>query len=152
MKWNKILCVLSRSVVSNSLQPHGLQPTRRLCPWGFSRQEYWSGLPCPPPGNLPDRGMEPVFLKSPDWQVSSLPLVPPRKPLHTLVHWIYTRVLEGGYCLYSTVKDTNTSRDLAWQSCRHCINNRSTTWNHLQKLQMSIYYMSGTELNTLHAL
>ena len=26
------------------------EPTRLLCPWGFSRQEYWSGLPCPPPG------------------------------------------------------------------------------------------------------
>ena len=31
-----------------------LQPTRLLCPWGFSRQEYWSGFPCPPPGDLPD--------------------------------------------------------------------------------------------------
>ena len=27
---------------------------------GFSRQEYWSGLPCSPPGNLPDPGIEPV--------------------------------------------------------------------------------------------
>ena len=27
---------------------------------GFSRQEYWSGLPCPPPGDLPDPGMEPT--------------------------------------------------------------------------------------------
>ena len=27
---------------------------------GFSRQEYWSGLPFPPPGDLPDPGMEPV--------------------------------------------------------------------------------------------
>ena len=26
----------------------------------FSRQEYWSGLPCPPPGELPDPGIEPV--------------------------------------------------------------------------------------------
>ena len=26
---------------------------------GFSRQEYWSGLPCPSPGNLPDRGIKP---------------------------------------------------------------------------------------------
>ena len=26
----------------------------------FSRQEYWSGLPCPPPGDLPDSGIEPV--------------------------------------------------------------------------------------------
>ena len=35
---------LSRSVVSSSLQPHE-EPVRLLCPWGFSRQEYWSGLP-----------------------------------------------------------------------------------------------------------
>ena len=32
---------------------------------GFSRWEYWSGLPCPPPGDLPDPGMEPVSLSSP---------------------------------------------------------------------------------------
>ena len=29
---------------------------------GFSRQEYWSGLPCPPPGDLPDPGIEPCLL------------------------------------------------------------------------------------------
>jgi len=28
--------------------------------WGFSRQEYWSGLPFPSPGDLPDPGAEPV--------------------------------------------------------------------------------------------
>ena len=32
---------------------------------GFSRQEYWSGLWCPPPGDLPDPGIEPVSLRSP---------------------------------------------------------------------------------------
>ena len=32
---------------------------------GFSRQEYWSGVPCPPPGDLPHPGMEPVSLMSP---------------------------------------------------------------------------------------
>ena len=32
---------------------------------GFSRQEYWSGLPCPPPGDLPDPGIEPMSLMSP---------------------------------------------------------------------------------------
>ena len=37
--------VLSHSVVSNSLWPHGLKSTGLLYPWGFSRQEYWSGLP-----------------------------------------------------------------------------------------------------------
>ena len=37
--------VLSCSVVSDSLRPHGLQPTRLLCPWGFFKQDYLSGLP-----------------------------------------------------------------------------------------------------------
>ena len=32
---------------------------------GFSRQEYWSGLPCPPPGDLPDPGITPGSLLSP---------------------------------------------------------------------------------------
>ena len=32
---------------------------------GFSKQEYWSGLPCPPPGDLPDPGIKPKFLMSP---------------------------------------------------------------------------------------
>ena len=34
----------------DSLGPQGLKPARLLCPWGISRQEHWSGLPCPPPG------------------------------------------------------------------------------------------------------
>ena len=38
---------------------------RLLCPWGFSRQEYWSGLSCPPPGDLPDPGIKPSSLMSP---------------------------------------------------------------------------------------
>ena len=32
---------------------------------GFSRQEYWSGLPCPPSGYLPNLGLEPMSLASP---------------------------------------------------------------------------------------
>ena len=32
---------------------------------GFSRQELWSGLPCPPPGDLPKPGIEPMSLTSP---------------------------------------------------------------------------------------
>ena len=32
---------------------------------GFSRQEYWSGLPCPPPGDLPNPGIKPASLASP---------------------------------------------------------------------------------------
>ena len=33
---------------------------------GFSRQEYWSGLPCPPPGNLPNLGIKPESLTTPE--------------------------------------------------------------------------------------
>ena len=32
---------------------------------GFSEHEYWSGSPCPPPGDLPDPGIEPLSLMSP---------------------------------------------------------------------------------------
>ena len=48
---------------------------------GVSRQENWSGLLCPLPGDLPDPGIEPASLMSPTLQASSLPLVPPGKPL-----------------------------------------------------------------------
>ena len=41
---------------------------------GFSRQGYWSGLPCPPPGDLPDPGIEPVSPVAPASQADSLPL------------------------------------------------------------------------------
>ena len=36
---------------------------------GFSRQEYWSGLSCPPPGDLPNPGIKPVSLMSPSLAV-----------------------------------------------------------------------------------
>ena len=44
---------------------------------GFSRQEYWSGLPFPSPGDLPDPGIE---LGSPAFQADALTSEPPGKP------------------------------------------------------------------------
>ena len=44
---------------------------------GFSRQEYWSGLPFPSPGDLPDPGIEP---RSPSLQADALPSEPLGKP------------------------------------------------------------------------
>ena len=63
--WHVDCVCVSRSVMSNCLQPHGLYPARLLCPWGFSWQEYWSGLPLPPQGDLPDPGIEPMSFMSP---------------------------------------------------------------------------------------
>ena len=61
---------VNHSVMSDSLLSHELQPTRLLCP-EISRQDYQSGLPCPPPGDLSGSGTEP---KSPVLQADSLPL------------------------------------------------------------------------------
>ena len=57
---------------------------------GFSRQESWSGLPCPPPGDLPNPRVEP---RSPSLQVDSLPSEPPEKPENTGVGSLF--LLQG---------------------------------------------------------
>ena len=46
---------------------------------GFSRQEYWNGLPCTPPGDLPDPGIEPT---SPVLQADSLLLSHQESPIY----------------------------------------------------------------------
>ena len=56
---------------------------------GFSRQEYWSGLSCPPPGDLLDPGIESASLMSPAWQASSLLLAPPGREAHTSLGKIF---------------------------------------------------------------
>ena len=40
-------------------------PSQAPLSMGFSRQEYWSGLPCPPPGDRPNPGIKPTSLMSP---------------------------------------------------------------------------------------
>ena len=50
---------------------------------GFSRQEYWSGLPFPSPGDFPDPGIEP---KSPALQADSLPTELQGKPDKCVKH------------------------------------------------------------------
>ena len=57
---------------------------------GFSGQEYWSGLPCPPPGDPPNPGITP---KCPALQADSLPSEPPSGGL-----MFYKQNLKG-YCL-----------------------------------------------------
>ena len=47
---------------------------------GILQQEYWSGLPCPPPGIFPTQGSNPCLLRLLHWPTGSLPLAPPGKP------------------------------------------------------------------------
>ena len=81
------VCVCARTrapscwVMSKSSQSHGLKPTGLLCPWGFSRQAYWNGFPCPPPGGLRNPGIEP---RSPQY----------RHILYHLNHQESPRILE----------------------------------------------------------
>ena len=67
-QWKLSCAVLSPSVVSHSETP-GTVACQALLSVGFSRQEYWSGLPCSPPGNLPHPWIEPV---APALQIDSL--------------------------------------------------------------------------------
>ena len=59
---------------------------KALLSLGFSRKEYWNGLPWLPPGDLPDPLIEPMSLSLLHWQACSLPLVPLGKPIG--LYWI----------------------------------------------------------------
>ena len=66
-------CVLSRVRLFATPWTVALQAPLSM---GFSRQEYWSGLPFPSPGYLPDPGIEPVSPVSSALQADSLPSEP----------------------------------------------------------------------------
>ena len=72
--------VLGCAVISNSLPPPWTIARQVPLSIGFSRQEYWSGLPCPPPGDLPNPGIKP---RSPALQGDSLLSEPPGRPKNT---------------------------------------------------------------------
>ena len=85
-----LLVKWSRSVVSDTRTPwtvaHQAPPSM-----GASRQEYWSGVPFPSPGDLPDPGIEPG---SPAFQADTLTSEPPESPRGPLNPALYLRGLE----------------------------------------------------------
>ena len=76
-----------------TLQPCGMYPCQAPQSMGFSRQEYWDELPCPPPGDVPNSGIEPA---SPALQADPLAIEPPGKRYIC----IYTWHLSGMYVSY----------------------------------------------------
>ena len=66
--------------MSDSLRPHGLQPSRLQCPWDSLRKNTGVGCQVPIQGNLPNSGIKP---RSPALQVDSLLPEPPGKPKNT---------------------------------------------------------------------
>ena len=71
---------------------------------GFSRQEHWSGLPCPSPGDLLDPVIEPVSLTSPEL-AGRLPLVPLGRP-KSCIGYSYK---QGRRCIFVS------QRSLSWR-------------------------------------
>ena len=71
-------------VMSNSLQPYGLKPTRLLCPWDIPGKN--TGVGCHAllllQGTFPTQGSNPCLLCFLHWHACSLPLEPPGKPSH----------------------------------------------------------------------
>ena len=73
--------MLSHSVVSDPLWPHGPLPASSSV-HGISQQEYWTGLPFPPPGDLPNSGIKSVSLESPALAGGFFTAAPPGKPFN----------------------------------------------------------------------
>ena len=69
---SNINCMLSRSVSSDTVIAWTAAQQAPLS-MGFSRQEYWSGLSCSLPGDLPNAGIKPGSSVSPELQADSLP-------------------------------------------------------------------------------
>ena len=74
---------------------------------GFSRQEYWSGLSYPPPGDLPDLGIEPVSLTSPAVADGFFTTSPPGKPSQS-----HKQIITKGGRLRSV--SVLTQQDIHW--------------------------------------
>ena len=77
---HKTTCLLSCSVMSNSLLPHGLQPAKFLCPWDFPVENTEVGYHFLLQGIYLTQGSNPRLLCLLHWQVDSVPLEPPGKP------------------------------------------------------------------------
>ena len=74
-----VLCAQSLSCVHLFATPWTVARQAPLS-MGFSRQEYWSGLPFPIPGDFPNQGIKPAFLVSPELAVRSFTTEPSGKP------------------------------------------------------------------------
>ena len=92
-----LMRVLSRVWLCETPWTEALQAPLSM---GFSKQEYWSGLPCPPPGDLPKPRMESAFPVSPALQEDSFPL------RHQGCHGgslLCASVLQTESCLFNTL-------------------------------------------------
>ena len=93
------LCPVT-SVVSDSVTLWIVAP-RLLCPWEFPGKKYWSGLPCPPPGGLPNAGIKHSSPVSSAFQVNSLLLSHQGSPGQ--VYRAVTMINSPSFCLSGSI-------------------------------------------------
>ena len=106
-------CMFSRFPLFGTLKTVAHQVSLFL---GFSRQEYWSGLPCPPPGDLPNPGIKPAPPATPALQAVSLPLSHQGSPKRGLYCFSFSRRL-AGYFLYCPLW-AHPMAAVSWQEVR----------------------------------
>ena len=97
---NKIVLVLLCCSLCLTLCDPGTVAHQAPLSMGFSRQEHWSGLPGPPPGDLPNPGIKPKF---PTFPTESLPPEPPGKLTDINIPWAQSMTLSqrgGAGCLH----------------------------------------------------
>ena len=103
----------------------------------FSRQEYWSGLPFPLPGDLPDPGIKP---SSPELQADTLPSEPPGEPGGLGCHFLFLFCCLNFAFLYINIKYTQTPQRMTWSvGCTH-IHTHTHTHTHTDSMASSQTY------------
>ena len=134
----------------------------------FSRQEYWSGLSCCPPGDLPDAGTEPASPVVPALQVDSLPLshggslsssicMPKRKK------WPLENESDPSYCFtlvrMAVIKKGNKggwgggeigARVQCWWACKMVRLLSELVWRFLKKCKIRPPYNPATPLQVVY--
>ena len=109
---------------------------------GFSKQEYWSELPCPPPGNLQNPGIKPSSLVSPALAGGFFPTVPPGKPLNSASFHRYLAINphtnvsisrnKGSTALGSPWKGLHQVFLITWMAAKL---QALETWTHISQLK-----------------
>ena len=109
------MCVLSFSVVSNCLWPHGLQPARLLYSWDFPGKITWFGCHFLLQGTFPTQWLNPPLLH---WQVDSLPLNHQGNPGHILgTDYIRVNQMSQIWSILIPIKHLSlTMYTLLWQN------------------------------------
>ena len=84
---------------------------------GFSRPEYWSGLPCPPPGIFLTQRLNSCLLCLLHWQAGSLPLMPPGKSFYRFKQLFVLILINGSKLIFSTLACMDQDRGRSQDGC-----------------------------------